>query len=132
MKNIVTIVSALFFIVGSVFLEMFLPDGNKEISVVLKQYEYEPASAYFGYEKTESLPFDKYNAEKQVEGAHVKNARFASIRKISLHRNYFDPLLLFSKHSITLLPSPIKAQPDSIAYTVNNLPLHVRNCIWLI
>lgn len=132
MKNVVTIISVFLIIVGSVFLNKFLPDDNEDVSVVVKQYEYESASAYLGYEKTESLPFDKYNAEKQVEGAHVKNARFASIRKISLHRNYFDPLLFFSKHSITLLPSPIKAQPDSIAYTVNNLPLHVRNCIWLI
>lgn len=132
MKNIVTIISFLLFIAGSVFLDMFLSEDNKDVTVVIKQYAYEPVSAQLCNVKTKSLPFDKCNPQKQVEGTHVENARFASVRKIISRHNFFAPLYFLNKHSATLLPVSNKVQSSYIGYAGNNLPIHLRNCIWLI
>jgi len=44
MKNIVTIISALLLISGSVFLDMFFSQGNKVVPAETSQYIYEPVS----------------------------------------------------------------------------------------
>jgi len=132
MKNIVTIISALLLISGSVFLDMFLSEGNLVVPVETSQYVYEPLSNHLRNDKTESLPFEKCNSEKEVEGAHAENARFGSVRKIFSRHTCFAPLSILNKHSITALLIPIKVKRNYPDYTVNNLPLHVRNCIWLI
>jgi len=132
MKSIITIISALLFISSSVFIDMSLSDGNKHVPVVINQHVYEPGSAHLCNEKTESLPLDGCNCEKQLEGSHVVNSRFGSVRKVFSRQTFFTPLSFLSKRSATVVPIPNKAQAKYVTYTENNLPLHIRNCIWLI
>jgi len=132
MKSIFTIISSVLFIAGSVFSDMFLSDGNKHVPVVIKQYAYEPVNTHMYNLKIESLPFDKCNTEKQVEGSHVTTTRFATFRKIILRHPSIAPLSFLSKHSSTVLPKINKLHSNFIGYKENNLPLHVLNCSWLI
>ncbi len=132
MKNISTIISALLFIAGSVVLDMHLSEGKKHVPMVLKQQVYASASAHLCIEKAESWPVESCNCERQVEGAHLENSRVAIARKVFPRNIAFVPLAFLSRHSATVPPISSKAQSDCITYTVSNIPLHVRNCVWLI
>lgn len=132
MRNITTIISALLFIAGSVVLDMHLSEGKKHVPVVIKQHVYASASAHLCIEKTESWPVESCNCERQVEGAHLENSRFASVRKVFPRNIAFVPLAFLSRHSAAVAPISSKVQSYCITYTVNNIPLHVRNCVWLI
>jgi len=132
MKNIVAIILAFLFTTGSVLLGMFLSDSYKDVSVVKNQSVYEPLGVQLRNDKTQSLPLDKCNSEKEVEGAHVQNARVVSVRKIFSRFACFAPVSFLNKHLVIVRKMTNKAQPNKIAYALNNLPLHIRYCIWLI
>ncbi len=132
MKNIFAIISAFLFIAGSVAVNMVLSDGSKDVAILIKQNSYKPASAHLCNVKIESLPLNKCNPKNQVEDAHVTTTRFASARKIISRHIFFAPLFFLSKHSAAALAISNKAQPNFVLYTVKNLPLHIRNCSWMI
>jgi len=132
MKKIVSTISLLLLITGSFSLDTFLSDLNKDIPTLIKECEYEPVSVQLSNKKTESLPFDKSHTEKKVEGAHVQKARFASVRKIFSRHTYFASFSFLNKQSVSGLLISIKPLPNYSTYTVNNLPIHIRNCIWLL
>lgn len=132
MKYIVKIILSLSIIVVSISLGRFLSDDKKEFSVVVKQDVFQTVSVNLCNEKAESLPFDNCNSDKRLQSGYFKNGRFATVRKIFLRHTCFVPPLFLNKHAEAALLIPIKAQPNYLDYTVNNLPLHMRNCIWLI
>lgn len=132
MKNITTIISALLFIAGSVFLDMHLSEGKKHMPVMVKQHTDEAVGAHVCSEKTESLPVENCNCERQVEGVHLVNSRLANFRKIFPRYIPSISLSFLSRHSAAVLPNLSEAQSYLITYTSNNIPLHVRNCVWLI
>ena len=132
MKNIITIISALLFIAGSAFLDIDLSEGNRHVPVVIKQQAFTPVIASLCNEKTESLPFDKCHCEKQVEGVHIVNSRIGSVSNLLSRHIAFAASYLFNKHSATALPISTQASSTCIAQTLNNVSLHIRNCVWLI
>jgi len=132
MKNIFTIISSLLLIGGSVFLDTFLSDANTNVPIVTEQYTYKPVKAHTYNLKIESFPFNEDNTKNQVEGVHVANTRFAIVRKIILRHPCFAPLSVLNRHSTTVLTKLNKTHSNYIGFIDNNLPLHVRNCSWLI
>ncbi len=98
----------------------------------MNQSVYEPIGVHVRYDKTESLPHDKCSSEKEVEGAHAQNARFISVRKIFSRFTCFAPISFLNKHLEIVAQITGQAQPNKIVYALNNLPLHIRHCIWLI
>ncbi len=132
MKNITTIISALLFFASSVVLDMHLSDGKKHIPVLVKEHGYSPVSTHLCNEKTESLPFDWCNCEKEVEGANVVNSRFVNVRKALSRQNAFAPQFLLTRYTALLLPIIYKAPFGPVTHTVNNITIHVKNCVWLI
>lgn len=124
MKKLVTTISLLLLISGSFSLDTFLSAGNKDAPIPIKVCEYEPAGVQLSNKKNESLPIDKCHTEKKVEGAHVQKAR-------SRH-TCFTLFSFLNKQSVTSLLISIKSLPNYSTYTVNNLPIYIYNCIWLI
>lgn len=132
MKNITTIISAFLFIASLIILDMHLSESKKHIPVVVKQHGYLPVSTHLCNEKTESLPFNRCNCEKQVEGANVVNFRFVNVRKAFSRHNLYASQFLLTRRTALLLPIKYKAPFGPVTHTVHNITIHVRNCVWLI
>lgn len=132
MKNIITIISALFLIAGLILLDTFLSDGDMHLSLVTNQEAYNPVSTQLGNEKTASLPSDRCNGEKELEGSHVVHFQFATVRKVFLRHIAFAPLSVLNGQLVTGLSGANKFQLNSFTYSINSIPLHIRNCVWII
>jgi len=133
MKNIFNTISALFFLASFIGLNVYLNNGNQHQPVVVKDHVFSPIGSHFSPEQTGALPTDLNNLEKSAEGRHVGNSKVIKVRK-AYSREVANARLTAALTKFVSYSPFTKAMLRPFAHynKGNAVPVHLRNCVWLI